>query len=169
MVAEYPTSISYLSLCLCQIDVCPSGVYDQLTVRGNSVVWIWRKQKRVAFYAWNLFYILLRANLLFYLPLLPLCCGSNFVRWHHSEESLGILNFVVIKNLYYMRLWPTLVKFVSFLTGKTGYASSERKRSHHAIGCHDLCQSFLCLRRLLLEAPMVHLLSLFLTESFQCK
>ncbi|MTV75684.1 glycerophosphoryl diester phosphodiesterase, partial [Streptococcus pneumoniae] len=68
----------------------------------------------------------------FYLPLIPLLLAQTLVDDITQRESLilGILNFVVIKNLYYMALTYFLVKFVSFLTGKELDMLPRREKDH---------------------------------------
>ncbi|HGQ8584710.1 TPA: glycerophosphoryl diester phosphodiesterase membrane domain-containing protein [Streptococcus pneumoniae] len=159
-------SILLLSLIFLYVSVrlmfaLPKIVYDQLTVREAVMFSLEKTKKRVTFYAWNLFYILLKAHLLFYLPLIPLLLAQTLVDDITQRESLilGILNFVVIKNLYYMALTYFLVKFVSFLTGKELDMLPRREKDHIVRWGVMTCASlFFALEGYIyLEAPMVHL------------
>ncbi|NOM71458.1 glycerophosphodiester phosphodiesterase, partial [Klebsiella pneumoniae] len=78
-----------------------------------------------------------------------------------QRESLilGILNFVVIKNLYYMALTYFLVKFVSFLTGKELDMLPRREKDHIVRWGVMTCASFFFALEgyIYLESTMVHL------------
>ncbi|KXT92530.1 Glycerophosphoryl diester phosphodiesterase [Streptococcus oralis] len=75
--------------------------------------------------------IIIKTYLFFFLLLTPLLLGQIVIDNLTQKESLilGVINFVLIKNIHYMALTYFLVKFVSFLTGEELEIMPRRKKT----------------------------------------
>lgn len=154
-----------LSLLLLYISVrlmfaLPKIFYDNLSVREAACYSLEKTKNQFWFYAWHLFWILVKMNFFFYLILIPLLLCQFLVDSLTQKESLilAILNFVIIKNAHYMALTYFLVKFTSFLTGEELDLIPRREKDHIMRWGVMLCASiiFAIEGYNYLEAPLVN-------------
>lgn len=112
--------------------VLPKILFEKKTVREGVKFSLQKTKKQVLFYAWNLLLIIIKTYIFFFLFLTPLLIGQIVIDNLTQKESLilGVINFVLIKNIHYMALTYFLVKFVSFLTGEELEIMPRRKKDH---------------------------------------
>ena len=140
--------------------VLPKILFEKKTVREGVKFSLQKTKKQVLFYAWNLLLIIIKTYLFFFLLLTPLLLGQIVIDNLTQKESLilGVINFVLIKNIHYMALTYFLVKFVSFLTGEELEIMPRRKKDHlmrwGVMGCTSI---FFALEGYIyLEAPVTN-------------
>ena len=140
--------------------VLPKILFEKKTVREGVKYSLQKTKKQVLFYAWNLLLIIIKTYLFFFLLLTPLLMGQIVIDNLTQKESLilGVINFVLIKNIHYMALTYFLVKFVSFLTGEELEIMPRRKKDHlmrwGVMGCASI---FFALEGYIyLEAPVTN-------------
>ena len=140
--------------------VLPKILFEKKTVREGVKFSLQKTKKQVLFYAWNLRLIIIKTYLFFFLLLTPLLLGQIVIDNLTQKESLilGVINFVLIKNIHYMALTYFLVKFVSFLTGEELEIMPRRKKDHlmrwGVMGCASI---FFALEGYIyLEAPVTN-------------
>ena len=140
--------------------VLPKILFEKKTVREGVKYSLQKTKKQVLFYAWNLLLIIIKTYLFFFLLLTPLLIGQIVIDNLTQKESLilGVINFVLIKNIHYMALTYFLVKFVSFLTGEELEIMPRRKKDHlmrwGVMGCASI---FFALEGYIyLEAPVTN-------------
>jgi len=140
--------------------VLPKILFEKKTVREGVKFSLQKTKKQVLFYAWNLLLIIIKTYLFFFLLLTPLLMGQIIIDNLTQKESLilGVINFVLIKNIHYMALTYFLVKFVSFLTGEELEIMPRRKKDHlmrwGVMGCASI---FFALEGYIyLEAPVTN-------------
>ena len=140
--------------------VLPKILFEKKTVREGVKFSLQKTKKQVLFYAWNLLLIIIKTYLFFFLLLTPLLIGQIVIDNLTQKESLilGVINFVLIKNIHYMALTYFLVKFVSFLTGEELEIMPRRKKDHlmrwGVMGCASI---FFALEGYIyLEAPVTN-------------
>ena len=140
--------------------VLPKILFEKRTVREGVKYSLQKTKKQVLFYAWNLLLIIIKTYLFFFLLLTPLLMGQIVIDHLTQKESLilGVINFVLIKNIHYMALTYFLVKFVSFLTGEELEIMPRRKKDHlmrwGVMGCASI---FFALEGYIyLEAPVTN-------------
>ena len=140
--------------------VLPKILFEKKTVREGVKFSLQKTKKQVLFYAWNLLLIIIKTYLFFFLLLAPLLMGQIVIDNLTQKESLilGVINFVLIKNIHYMTLTYFLVKFVSFLTGEELEIMPRRKKDHlmrwGVMGCASI---FFALEGYIyLEAPVTN-------------
>ena len=138
----------------------PKILFEKRTVREGVKYSLQKTKKQVLFYAWNLLLIIIKTYLFFFLLLTPLLIGQIVIDNLTQKESLilGVINFVLIKNIHYMALTYFLVKFVSFLTGEELEIIPRRKKDHlmrwGVMGCASI---FFALEGYIyLEAPVTN-------------
>ena len=138
----------------------PKILFEKRTVREGVKYSLQKTKKQVLFYAWNLLLIIIKTYLFFFLLLTPLLIGQIIIDNLTQKESLilGVINFVLIKNIHYMALTYFLVKFVSFLTGEELEIMPRRKKDHlmrwGVMGCASI---FFALEGYIyLEAPVTN-------------
>ena len=138
----------------------PKILFEKRTVREGVKYSLQKTKKQVLFYAWNLLLIIIKTYLFFFLLLPPLLMGQIVIDHLTQKESLilGVINFVLIKNIHYMALTYFLVKFVSFLTGEELEIMPRRKKDHlmrwGVMGCASI---FFALEGYIyLEAPVTN-------------
>ena len=138
----------------------PKILFEKRTVREGVKYSLQKTKKHVLFYAWNLLLIIIKTYLFFFLLLTPLLIGQIVIDNLTQKESLilGVINFVLIKNIHYMALTYFLVKFVSFLTGEELEIMPRRKKDHlmrwGVMGCASI---FFALEGYIyLEAPVTN-------------
>ena len=138
----------------------PKILFEKKTVREGVKFSLQKTKKQVLFYAWNLLLIIIKTYLFFFLLLPPLLMGQIVIDHLTQKESLilGVINFVLIKNIHYMALTYFLVKFVSFLTGEELEIMPRRKKDHlmrwGVMGCASI---FFALEGYIyLEAPVTN-------------
>ncbi len=138
----------------------PKILFEKRTVREGVKYSLQKTKKQVLFYAWNLLLIVIKTYLFFFLLLTPLLIGQIVIDNLTQKESLilGVINFVLIKNIHYMALTYFLVKFVSFLTGEELEIMPRRKKDHlmrwGVMGCASI---FFALEGYIyLEAPVTN-------------
>ena len=138
----------------------PKILFEKRTVREGVKYSLQKTKKQVLFYAWNLLLIIIKTYLFFFLLLPPLLIGQIVIDNLTQKESLilGVINFVLIKNIHYMALTYFLVKFVSFLTGEELEIMPRRKKDHlmrwGVMGCASI---FFALEGYIyLEAPVTN-------------
>ena len=138
----------------------PKILFEKRTVREGVKYSLQKTKKQVLFYAWNLLLIIIKTYLFFFLLLAPLLMGQIVIDNLTQKESLilGVINFVLIKNIHYMALTYFLVKFVSFLTGEELEIMPRRKKDHlmrwGVMGCASI---FFALEGYIyLEAPVTN-------------
>ena len=138
----------------------PKILFEKRTVREGVKYSLQKTKKQVLFYAWNLLLIIIKTYLFFFLLLTPLLLGQIVIDHLTQKESLilGVINFVLIKNIHYMALTYFLVKFVSFLTGEELEIMPRRKKDHlmrwGVMGCASI---FFALEGYIyLEAPVTN-------------
>ncbi|RSJ03276.1 cytoplasmic glycerophosphodiester phosphodiesterase [Streptococcus mitis] len=138
----------------------PKILFEERTVREGVKYSLQKTKKQVLFYAWNLLLIIIKTYLFFFLLLTPLLIGQIVIDNLTQKESLilGVINFVLIKNIHYMALTYFLVKFVSFLTGEELEIMPRRKKDHlmrwGVMGCASI---FFALEGYIyLEAPVTN-------------
>lgn len=138
----------------------PKILFEKRTVREGVKYSLQKTKKQVLFYAWNLLLIIIKTYLFFFLLLTPLLIGQIVIDNLTQKESLilGVINFVLIKNIHYMALTYFLVKFVSFLTGEELEIMPRRKKDHlmrwGVMGCASI---FFALEGYIyLEAPVTN-------------
>ena len=141
--------------------VLPKILFEKKTVREGVKFSLQKTKKQVLFYAWNLLLIIINTYLFFFLLLTPLLLGQIVIDNLTQKESLilGVINFVLIKNIHYMALTYFLVKFVSFLTGEELEIMPRRKKDHlmrwGVMGCASI---FFALEGYIyLEAPVTNI------------
>ena len=141
--------------------VLPKILFEKKTVREGVKYSLQKTKKQVLFYAWNLLLIIIKTYLFFFLLLTPLLMGQIVIDNLTQKESLilGVINFVLIKNIHYMALTYFLVKFVSFLTGEELEIMPRRKKDHlmrwGVMGCASI---FFALEGYIyLEAPVTNI------------
>ncbi len=110
----------------------PKILFERKTVREGVKYSLQKTKKQVLFYAWNLLLIVIKTYLFFFVLLLPLLFTQLVMDNFTQKESLilGLINFVLMKNVHYMALSYFLVKFVSFLTGEELEIMPRRKKDH---------------------------------------
>ena len=110
----------------------PKILFEKRTVREGVKYSLQKTKKQVLFYAWNLLLIVIKTYLFFFVLLLPLLFTQLVMDNFTQKESLilGLINFVLMKNVHYMALTYFLVKFVSFLTGEELEIMPRRKKDH---------------------------------------
>ena len=110
----------------------PKILFEKRTVREGVKYSLQKTKKQVLFYAWNLLLIVIKTYLFFFVLLLPLLFTQLVMDNFTQKESLilGLINFVLMKNIHYMALTYFLVKFVSFLTGEELEIMPRRKKDH---------------------------------------
>ena len=140
--------------------VLPKILFEKKTVREGVKFSLQKTKKQVLFYAWNLLLIIIKTYLFFFLLLTPLLIGQIVIDNLTQKESLilGVINFVLIKNIHYMALTYFLVKFVSFLTGEELEIMPRRKKDYlmrwGVMGCASI---FFALEGYIyLEAPVTN-------------
>ena len=141
--------------------VLPKILFEKKTVREGVKFSLQKTKKQALFYAWNLLLIIIKTYLFFFLLLTPLLIGQIVIDNLTQKESLilGVINFVLIKNIHYMALTYFLVKFVSFLTGEELEIMPRRKKDHlmrwGVMGCASI---FFALEGYIyLEAPVTNI------------
>ena len=141
--------------------VLPKILFEKKTVREGVKFSLQKTKKQVLFYAWNLLLIIIKTYLFFFLLLTPLLLGQIVIDNLTQKESLilGVINFVLMKNVHYMALSYFLVKFVSFLTGEELEIMPRRKKDHlmrwGVMGCASI---FFALEGYIyLEAPVTNI------------
>ena len=110
----------------------PKVFYEKMSVKDSVLYSLEKTKNNFWFYAWHLFLIIVKTNLFFYLPLIPILSIQFIVDSITQKESLvlAIINFVLIKNFHYMALTYFLVKFSSFLTGEELDIMPRREKDH---------------------------------------
>ena len=110
----------------------PKVFYEKMSVKDSVFYSLEKTKNNFWFYAWHLFLIIVKTNLFFYLPLIPILSSQFIVDSITQKESLvlAIINFVLIKNFHYMALTYFLVKFSSFLTGEELDIMPRREKDH---------------------------------------
>ena len=110
----------------------PKVFYEKMSVKESVLYSLEKTKNNFWFYAWHLFLIIVKTNLFFYLPLIPILSIQFIVDSITQKESLvlAIINFVLIKNFHYMALTYFLVKFSSFLTGEELDIMPRREKDH---------------------------------------
>ena len=131
-VAIISLSILFFYVSVRLVFTLPKIFYDKMTVKEAVIYSLDRTKDFFWFYAWHLFLIIVKTNLFFYLPLIPILSIQYLVDSLTQRESLllAISNFVLIKNLHYMALSYFLVKFTSFLTGEELDIMPRREKDH---------------------------------------
>ena len=110
----------------------PKVFYEKMTVKDSVLYSLEKTKNNFWFYAWHLFLIIVKTNLFFYLPLIPILSIQFIVDSITQKESLvlAIINFAIIKNFHYMALTYFLIKFSSFLTGEELDIMPRREKDH---------------------------------------
>ena len=110
----------------------PKVFYEKMSVKDSVLYSLEKTKNNFCFYAWHLFLIIVKTNLFFYLPLIPILSIQFIVDSITQKESLvlAIINFALIKNFHYMALTYFLVKFSSFLTGEELDIMPRREKDH---------------------------------------
>ena len=138
----------------------PKVFYEKMSVKDSVLYSLEKTKNNFWFYAWNLFLIIVKTNLFFYLPLIPILSIQFIVDSITQKESLvlAIINFVLIKNFHYMALTYFLVKFSSFLTGEELDIMPRREKDHIMRWGVMVCAStfFAIEGYAYLEAPVVN-------------
>ena len=153
-------SILFLYVSVKLVFVLPKIFYEKMTVKEAVVYSLEKTRNHFWFYAWHLFLILVKTNLFFYLPLIPLLLIQSLADGLTHRESLilAISNYILIKNIHYMSLTYFLVKFTSFLTGEELDIMPRRKKDHimrwGVMGCASIF--FAIEGYIYLEAPVVN-------------
>lgn len=131
-VAIITLSLLFFYISVRLVFTLPKIFYDKMTVKEAVIYSLDKTKNFFWFYAWHLFLIIVKTNLFFYLPLIPLLLTQYLVDGLTQRESLilAVLNFVFIKNLNYMALTYFLVKFTSFLTGEELDIMPRREKDH---------------------------------------
>ena len=144
--------------------VLPKILFEKKTVREGVKFSLQKTKKQVLFYAWNLLLIIIKTYLFFFLLLTPLLIGQIVIDNLTQKESLilGVINFVLIKNIHYMALTYFLVKFVSFLTGEELEIMPRRKKDHlmrwGVMGCASIffaLEGYIYLEASVTNTPLV--------------
>lgn len=142
----------------------PKILFEKRTVREGVKYSLQKTKKQVLFYAWNLLLIIIKTYLFFFLLLTPLLIGQIVIDNLTQKESLilGVINFVLIKNIHYMALTYFLVKFVSFLTGEELEIMPRRKKDHlmrwGVMGCASIffaLEGYIYLEASVTNTPLV--------------
>ena len=110
----------------------PKVFYEKMSVKESVLYSLEKTKNNFWFYAWHLFLIIVKTNLFFYLPLIPILSIQFIVDSITQKESLvlAIINFALIKNFHYMALTYFLIKFSSFLTGEELDIMPRREKDH---------------------------------------
>ena len=110
----------------------PKVFYEKMSVKDSVLYSLEKTKNNFWFYAWHLFFIIVKTNLFFYLPLIPILSIQFIVDSITQKESLvlAIINFALIKNFHYMALTYFLIKFSSFLTGEELDIMPRREKDH---------------------------------------
>ena len=153
-------SILFLYVSVKLVFVLPKIFFEKMTVKEAVVYSLEKTRNHFWFYAWHLFLILVKTNLFFYLPLIPILLIQSLADGLTHRESLilAISNYILIKNIHYMSLTYFLVKFTSFLTGEELDIMPRRKKNHimrwGVMGCASIF--FAIEGYIYLEAPVVN-------------
>ena len=153
-------SILFLCVSVKLVFVLPKIFFEKMTVKEAVVYSLEKTRNHFWFYAWHLFLIVVKTNLFFYLPLIPLLMIQSLADGLTHRESLilAISNYILIKNIHYMSLTYFLVKFTSFLTGEELDIMPRRKKDHimrwGVMGCASIF--FAIEGYIYLEAPVVN-------------
>ena len=153
-------SILFLYVSVKLVFVLPKIFFEKMTVKEAVVYSLEKTRNHFWFYAWHLFLIVVKTNLFFYLPLIPLLMIQSLADGLTHRESLilAISNYILIKNIHYMSLTYFLVKFTSFLTGEELDIMPRRKKNHimrwGVMGCASIF--FAIEGYIYLEAPVVN-------------
>ena len=138
----------------------PKVFYEKMTVKDSVLYSLEKTKNNFWFYAWHLFLIIVKTNLFFYLPLIPILSIQFIVDSITQKESLvlAIINFALIKNFHYMALTYFLIKFSSFLTGEELDIMPRREKDHFMRWGVMVCAStlFAIEGYNYLEAPVVN-------------
>ena len=110
----------------------PKVFYEKMSVKDSVLYSLEKTKNNFWFYVWHLFLIIVKTNLFFYLPLIPILSIQFIVDSITQKESLvlAIINFALIKNFHYMALTYFLIKFSSFLTGEELDIMPRREKDH---------------------------------------
>lgn len=110
----------------------PKVFYEKMSVKDSVLYSLEKTKNNFWFYTWHLFLIIVKTNLFFYLPLIPILSIQFIVDSITQKESLvlAIINFALIKNFHYMALTYFLIKFSSFLTGEELDIMPRREKDH---------------------------------------
>ena len=125
-------SVIFLYVSIRLMFALPKIFFDKTSVKEAVKYSIEKTKNHFIFYAWHVFWIVVKTNLFFYLLLIPLLLSQFLVDslTHRESLILAVLNFVLIKNFHYMALTYFLVKFVSFLTGEELEIMPRREKDH---------------------------------------
>ena len=138
----------------------PKVFYEKMSVKDSVLYSLEKTKNNFWFYAWHLFLIIVKTNLFFYLPLIPILSIQFIVDSITQKESLvlAIINFALIKNFHYMALTYFLIKFSSFLTGEELDIMPRREKDHFMRWGVMVCAStlFAIEGYNYLEAPVVN-------------
>ena len=138
----------------------PKVFYEKMSVKDSVLYSLEKTKNNFWFYAWHLFLIIVKTNLFFYLPLIPILSIQFIVDSITQKESLvlAIINFALIKNFHYMALTYFLIKFSSFLTGEELDIMPRREKDHIMRWGVMVCAStfFVIEGYNYLEAPVVN-------------
>ena len=157
-------SILFLYVSVKLVFVLPKIFYDKMTVKEAVLYSLERTRNQFWFYAWHLFLIVVKTNLFFYLPLIPLLMIQSLADGLTHRESLilAISNYILIKNIHYMSLTYFLVKFTSFLTGEELDIMPRRKKDHimrwGVMGCASIffaIEGYIYLEEPVVNPPLV--------------
>lgn len=131
-VAIISLSLLFFYVSVRLIFALPKVFYEKMSVKDSVLYSLEKTKNNFWFYAWHLFLIIVKTNLFFYLPLIPILSIQFIVDSITQKESLvlAIINFVLIKNFHYMALTYFLVKFSSFLTGEELDIMPRREKDH---------------------------------------
>ena len=131
-VAIISLSLLFFYLSVRLMFALPKVFYEKMSVKDSVLYSLEKTKNNFWFYAWHLFLIIVKTNLFFYLPLIPILSSQFIVDSITQKESLvlAIINFVLIKNFHYMALTYFLVKFSSFLTGEELDIMPRREKDH---------------------------------------
>ena len=157
-------SILFLYVSVKLVFVLPKIFFEKMTVKEAVVYSLEKTRNHFWFYAWHLFLIVVKTNLFFYLPLIPLLMIQSLADGLTHRESLilAISNYILIKNIHYMSLTYFLVKFTSFLTGEELDIMPRRKKNHimrwGVMGCASIffaIEGYIYLKAPVVNPPLV--------------
>ena len=131
-VAIISLSLLFFYVSVLLMFALPKVFYEKMSVKESVLYSLEKTKNNFWFYAWHLFLIIVKTNLFFYLPLIPILSIQFIVDSITQKESLvlAIINFALIKNFHYMALTYFLIKFSSFLTGEELDIMPRREKDH---------------------------------------
>ena len=107
----------------------PQLFFEHVPLREAIRYSLQKTQKRVLYYSWSLFWLLIKSFLLFFLITVPILVIQQYADSQSNAISFAsaMVNYVLIKLAYYFMLSYFLLKFIAFLTDSSFAEYQHRK------------------------------------------